>query len=50
MSDLGITFLLIGALFLILASGVWIGLTLTGFMFQTPDKAQNKDKGDAEAA
>ncbi len=30
MSDLGITFVLIGALFLILASGVWIGLTLTG--------------------
>ena len=30
MSDLGITFILIAALFLILASGVWIGLTLTG--------------------
>ena len=30
MSDLGITFLLIAALFLILASGVWIGLTPAG--------------------
>jgi C4-dicarboxylate transporter DctM subunit len=30
MGDLGITALLIAALFLILGSGVWIGLTLTG--------------------
>ncbi len=30
MSDLGIAALLIAALFLILGSGVWIGLTLSG--------------------
>ena len=30
MNDLAVTALLIGSLFLILASGVWIGLTLSG--------------------
>ena len=30
MSDIAITLLLIGTLFVILGSGVWIGLTLSG--------------------
>ena len=30
MNDIAITALLVGALFLILGSGVWIGLTLSG--------------------
>lgn len=29
---------------------VWIGLTLTGFMIQTPGKAEEKDKGEAAEA
>ena len=33
MSDLGITFLLIAALFLLLGSGVWIGLRLRGLVW-----------------
>ena len=49
MSDLGITFLLIGALFLILASGVWIGLTLTGVAWIAMQLFSARPAGDAMA-
>jgi tripartite ATP-independent transporter DctM subunit len=49
MSDLGITLLLIAALFLILASGVWIGLTLTGVAWIGMQLFSSRPAGDAMA-
>src|SRR5438876_2341962 len=49
MSDLTITALLIGALFLILASGVWIGLTLSGVAWIGMQLFSARPAGDAMA-
>ena len=49
MSDLGITFLLISALFLILGSGVWIGLTLSGVAWIAMQLFSSRPAGDAMA-
>ena len=49
MSDLGITVLLIGMLFVILASGVWIGLTLTGVAWIGMQLFSSRAAGDAMA-
>jgi C4-dicarboxylate transporter DctM subunit len=49
MSDLGITALLIAALFLILGSGVWIGLTLTGVAWLGMQLFSSRPAGDAMA-
>ena len=49
MSDLTITALLIGALFLILASGVWIGLTLSGVAWIGMQLFSSRPAGDAMA-
>jgi C4-dicarboxylate transporter, DctM subunit len=49
MSDLGITFLLIGTLFLILGSGVWIGLTLSGVAWIGMQLFSSRPAGDAMA-
>ena len=49
MSDLGITFLLIAALFLLLGSGVWIGLTLTGVAWIGMQLFSSRPEGDAMA-
>ena len=49
MSDLGITALLIAALFLVLASGVWIGLTLTGVAWIGMQLFSSRPAGDAMA-
>jgi C4-dicarboxylate transporter DctM subunit len=49
MSDLGITALLIAALFLILASGVWIGLTLSGVAWIGMQLFSARPAGDAMA-
>jgi C4-dicarboxylate transporter, DctM subunit len=49
MSDLSITALLIGALFLILASGVWIGLTLSGVAWIGMQLFSTRPAGDAMA-
>ncbi len=49
MSDLGITFLLIAALFLLLGSGVWIGLTLTGVAWIGIQLFSSRPAGDAMA-
>ncbi|MEN9416960.1 MAG: Sialic acid transporter permease protein SiaT [Pseudomonadota bacterium] len=49
MSDLGITVLLVAALFLILASGVWIGLTLTGVAWIGMQLFSSRPAGDAMA-
>ncbi|MCZ2291429.1 MAG: TRAP transporter large permease subunit [Burkholderiales bacterium] len=49
MSDLGITALLIAALFLILASGVWIGLTLSGVAWIGMQLFSSRPAGDAMA-
>ena len=49
MSDLGITFLLIAALFLLLGSGVWIGLTLTGVAWIGMQLFSARPAGDAMA-
>ena len=49
MSDLGITFLLVASLFLILASGVWIGLTLTGVAWIGMQLFSSRPAGDAMA-
>ena len=49
MSDLGITALLIAALFLILGSGVWIGLTLTGVAWIGMQLFSSRAAGDAMA-
>ncbi|HRD85475.1 MAG TPA: TRAP transporter large permease subunit, partial [Rubrivivax sp.] len=49
MGDLGITLLLVVALFLILASGVWIGLTLTGVAWIGMQLFASRPAGDAMA-
>ena len=49
MSDLGITFLLIASLFLILGSGVWIGLTLSGVAWIAMQLFSSRPAGDAMA-
>ncbi len=49
MSDLAITGLLIAALFLILASGVWIGLTLSGVAWIGMQLFSSRPAGDAMA-
>ena len=49
MSELGITALLIAALFLILGSGVWIGLTLTGVAWIAMELFSSRPAGDAMA-
>ena len=49
MSDLAVTTLLVGALFLILASGVWIGLTLSGVAWIGMQLFSSRPAGDAMA-
>ena len=49
MSDATITALLIGSLFLILASGVWIGLTLSGVAWIGMQLFSSRPAGDAMA-
>jgi C4-dicarboxylate transporter, DctM subunit len=49
MSDLAITLLLVGALFLILGSGVWIGLTLSGVAWIGMQLFSSRPAGDAMA-
>jgi tripartite ATP-independent transporter DctM subunit len=49
MSDLGVTLLLIGALFAILASGVWIGLSLAGVAWIAMQVFASRPAGDAMA-
>jgi tripartite ATP-independent transporter DctM subunit len=49
MSELGMTALLIGALFLILGSGVWIGLTLAGVAWIGMELFSSRPAGDAMA-
>ena len=49
MSDLAITVLLIGSLFLILGSGVWIGLTLSGVAWIGMQLFSARPAGDAMA-
>ncbi len=49
MGDLAITALLIAALFLILGSGVWIGLTLTGVAWIGMQLFSSRPAGDAMA-
>jgi tripartite ATP-independent transporter DctM subunit len=49
MSDIGIMLLLVAALFAILASGVWIGLTLTGVAWIGMQLFTSRPAGDAMA-
>ena len=49
MSDLAITALLVGSLFLILGSGVWIGLTLSGVAWIGMQLFSSRPAGDAMA-
>jgi len=49
MSDLGITFLLIATLFVILGSGVWVGLTLSGVAWIGMQLISSRPAGDAMA-
>ncbi|MBL8330129.1 MAG: TRAP transporter large permease subunit [Rubrivivax sp.] len=49
MSELGVTLLLVGALFLILGSGVWIGLTLAGVAWIGMQLFSSRPAGDAMA-
>ena len=49
MSDIGITLVLVAALFLILGSGVWIGLTLTGVAWIGMQMFSSRPAGDAMA-
>jgi len=49
MNDLTVTLLLVGALFLILASGVWIGLTLSGVAWIGMQLFSSRPAGDAMA-
>ena len=49
MSDMAITGLLIGALFLLLGSGVWIGLTLAGVAWIGMELFSSRPAGDAMA-
>ena len=49
MSDIGITALLVVALFMILGSGVWIGLTLAGVAWIGMELFSSRPAGDAMA-
>ncbi len=49
MSELGITLLLVASLFLILASGVWIGLALSGVAWIAMQLFSARPAGDAMA-
>jgi len=49
MSDIGISLLLVAALFAILASGVWIGLTLAGVAWIGMELFSSRPAGDAMA-
>ncbi|MBP6541144.1 MAG: TRAP transporter large permease subunit [Piscinibacter sp.] len=49
MSDIAVTLLLVGALFAILASGVWIGLTLSGVAWIGMQLFSSRPAGDAMA-
>jgi C4-dicarboxylate transporter, DctM subunit len=49
MNDLAITFLLVAALFAILGSGVWIGLTLSGVAWIGMQLFSSRPAGDAMA-
>jgi C4-dicarboxylate transporter, DctM subunit len=49
MSDIGISLLLVVSLFLILGSGVWIGLTLSGVAWIAMQLFSNRPAGDAMA-
>ena len=49
MSDFAITALLIGSMFLILGSGVWIGLTLSGVAWIGMQLFSSRPAGDARA-
>ena len=49
MSDLGVTVLLVGTLFVILGSGVWIGLTLSGVAWIGMQLFSARPAGDAMA-
>ncbi len=49
MNELGMTALLIASLFLILGSGVWIGLTLTGVAWIAMELFASRPAGDAMA-
>jgi C4-dicarboxylate transporter, DctM subunit len=49
MSELGVTFVLIAALFAVLASGVWIGLALTGVAWIAMQLFSARPAGDAMA-
>jgi C4-dicarboxylate transporter DctM subunit len=49
MNDLAITLLLVGALFAILGSGVWIGLTLSGVAWIGMQLFSSRPAGDAMA-
>ncbi|HEX6017193.1 MAG TPA: C4-dicarboxylate ABC transporter permease, partial [Burkholderiaceae bacterium] len=49
MSDLSITFLLVAALFAILGSSVWIGLTLSGVAWIGMQLFSSRPAGDAMA-
>lgn len=49
MGDIGIAFILIAALFLMLASGVWIGLTLAGVAWLGMQLFSARPAGDAMA-
>ncbi|MCW5659888.1 MAG: TRAP transporter large permease subunit [Burkholderiaceae bacterium] len=49
MNDIGITILLVVALFLILGSGVWIGLTLSGVAWIGMQLFSSRPAGDAMA-
>jgi tripartite ATP-independent transporter DctM subunit len=49
MNDIAVTGLLIAALFLILASGVWIGLTLSGVAWIGMELLSTRPAGDAMA-
>ena len=49
MSDLSITAMLLVALLLILGSGVWVGLTLTGVAWMAVTLFSSRPAGDAMA-
>ncbi len=49
MSDIGISLLLVAALFVILGSGVWIGLTLSGVAWLAMQLFSSRPAGDAMA-
>ena len=49
MNDIGITVLLVAVLFVILGSGVWIGLTLSGVAWIGMQLFSSRPAGDAMA-